>query len=100
MRLDHERILRSAVTNCTPGRRPRPVDFPALFKASFDRGASDIHLRAGRTPTLRIHGGLVPVDAGAISSEEFLSQLRRMVPESLRDDVVANVSRGLDFSYT
>jgi len=76
------------------------MDFAALFKKAFEVGASDIHIRAGRNPALRLHGELVPVAGGAISAEELLAQVGRMVPEHLRSDVFAEAAKGLDFSYT
>jgi twitching motility protein PilT len=36
-----------------------------LLKAAVDSHASDLHLRVGSVPTLRIYGGLVPVDGYA-----------------------------------
>jgi twitching motility protein PilT len=76
------------------------MDFPALFKKAVDSGASDIHLRAGRSAALRIHGSLVAQDGAAVTSEDLLSQLPRMLPEHLRGEVNGNLTGGLDFSYT
>ena len=76
------------------------MDFPALFKKAVDSGASDIHLRAGRSAALRIHGSLVAQDGSPVTSEDLLSQLPRMLPEHLRGEVNGNLTGGLDFSYT
>jgi twitching motility protein PilT len=79
------------------------MDFAALFKHAFDSGASDVHLRAGRPPALRMRGELVVPDGfgdAPITSDELLVQLRQMAPEHLRDDLGAHINAGLDFSYT
>ena len=37
------------------------VELNQLLKLAVDRGASDLHLKAGGHPTARIHGQLTPV---------------------------------------
>ena len=34
----------------------------SLLKTAVDREASDLHLRAGAPPVLRVNGALVPLD--------------------------------------
>src|SRR3954469_10500610 len=76
------------------------MDFAALFKKAVEDGASDIHLRSGRSASLRVNGELVSVGETPITSEEFGEQLQRMVPPHQRGDVAAESVKGLDFSYT
>jgi twitching motility protein PilT len=80
------------------------MDFSALFRRAFESGASDIHLRAGRPAKLRVHGELVSAGETAISQEEFVAQLTRMMPAHLRAasaaDLLTETTRGLDFSYS
>src|SRR5687768_1848602 len=76
------------------------MDFPALFKQAVETGASDIHLRAGRTPSFRVHGELVSIDGAPITSDEFGEQLKRMVPAHMRDELATDSIKGLDFSFT
>ena len=37
------------------------MDINQLLKIAVDKGASDLHLKAGSYPTARIHGQLAPV---------------------------------------
>jgi twitching motility protein PilT len=76
------------------------MDFSGLFKKAFTSGASDIHLRAGRTPILRLHGSLVVAGDAAISEEVLQAQIAQMVPQHLRGDIEGEAAKGLDFSYT
>jgi twitching motility protein PilT len=52
-----------------------------LLKIAVDRGASDLHLKAGSYPVLRVHGNLVP------ASEE-----RRLTPEDTMSMAAAVMS--------
>jgi len=76
------------------------MNFAALFKKAFEVGASDIHLRAGRTPVLRVSGAMINVDTSPVTSEELLAQIKQMVPAHLAGDVMDEATKGLDFSYT
>jgi twitching motility protein PilT len=76
------------------------MDFSGLFKKAFTSGASDIHLRSGRSPILRVHGSLLAAGDATITEEMLHSQIQRMVPQHLRGDVGAEAAKGLDFSYT
>jgi twitching motility protein PilT len=76
------------------------MNFPALFKKGFEVGASDIHLRAGRTAVMRVGGAMVPVDTAPVTPDELLAQVKQMVPTHLAGNVMDEATKGLDFSYT
>ena len=76
------------------------MNFDGLFKKAFDSGASDIHLRAGRTPMLRISGNLFTAGDAPVSEDALRGQIERMAPPHLRGQVEQEAVRGLDFSYT
>ena len=76
------------------------MNFAALFKKAFEVGASDIHLRAGRSAALRVGGAMVAVAHADVTEDELLAQITRMVPEHLKGDVYDEAAKGLDFSYT
>jgi twitching motility protein PilT len=66
------------------------IDFDKLLVAGVERGASDLHLKPGAPPILRIHGRLVPQqDLGVLSADEMDAIARRILPErwyaALRD---------------
>ena len=76
------------------------TDFKGLFKQAVDSGASDIHLQGGRQPIVRLHGNLVRVGEGPVTSQELADQITRMLPSHLKGDVLMEATKGLDFSYT
>ena len=70
-----------------------------LLKAAVDREASDLHLRAGAPPVLRVNGTLVPLDngQGTLSPEDTEHAFREVTSEQHR----AMFAEGneLDFHY-
>jgi len=58
------------------------IDFDRLLAAGVERGASDLHLKAGAPPILRIHGRLMPQgDFGVITAEDMDRLARKMLAE-------------------
>ena len=45
-------------------------DYKQILQQMVQRGASDLHIKVGRPPTLRINGDLVPMDLPAIRLED------------------------------
>ena len=43
------------------------MNIDELLKIAVDREASDLHVRAGAPPILRIHGNLIPIGDGHAS---------------------------------
>src|SRR5262249_12778482 len=77
------------------------ADFHTLFRKAVAAGASDIHLQGNRRPIVRVHGNLIRFEPSAITSADLTAQIRRMLPEHLRNDpATADAARGIDFSYT
>ena len=71
-----------------------------LLKIAVQRQASDLHVRAGAPPILRIHGDLIPVGDGhatALSPEETTQAFKDVTRDGLRKDFA--LSRELDFHY-
>ena len=48
----------SAASPATPGQM---FNFKAVLQQLIQRNASDLHLKVGRPPTLRLHGDLVQI---------------------------------------
>ncbi|MEO8334246.1 MAG: PilT/PilU family type 4a pilus ATPase, partial [bacterium] len=46
-------------------------DFKAVLQQLVQRGASDLHLKVGRPPTLRLHGELLPLEMPALKPEDL-----------------------------
>ena len=46
-------------------------NFKTVLQQLVQRGASDLHLKVGRPPTLRLHGQLTPLDMPALRPEDL-----------------------------
>jgi twitching motility protein PilT len=46
-------------------------NFKTVLQQLVQRGASDLHLKVGRPPTLRLHGELTPLDMPALRPEDL-----------------------------
>jgi twitching motility protein PilT len=53
----------------TPGGRAR-MEIDELLRYAVERGASDLHLKAGNVPFVRIDGELAPADLGSLTSAD------------------------------
>ena len=47
------------------------LNFKAVLQQLVQRGASDLHLKVGRPPTLRLHGELLPLEMPALRPEDL-----------------------------
>jgi twitching motility protein PilT len=73
------------------------VELIALLREAVDRGASDVHLRVGSVPALRIDGRLVRVDAFPLADEELVRIANVIMPvSSAREFADTNEA---DFAY-
>src|SRR5436189_722507 len=58
------------------------IDFDRPLMTAAERGGSDLHLKAGAPPILRIHGRLLPqADFGVVAAEDMDVFARKMLPE-------------------
>src|SRR5213080_3961068 len=58
------------------------IDFDRLLMTAAERGGSDLHLKSGAPPILRIHGRLLPqADYGVVAAEDMDVFARKMLPE-------------------
>jgi len=76
-----------------------PVGMAQLFEGMLLRGASDLHLKAGCPPGMRVDGQLVPVEGAPPLSTE---QVETLVGEVASPAQMAEVKRSgdLEFAYT
>jgi len=56
------------------------LDLKAALQRLVREGASDLHLKVGRPPTLRVHGDLVPLDMPAMRPEELRTLAEHLLP--------------------
>jgi twitching motility protein PilT len=74
------------------------MDIDSLLRAAAENLASDIHVRAGGPPYLRVDGELIPVDVDPLTAEQSERiAFSMMTPEQLR---TFRDSSEIDFAYT
>ncbi len=56
------------------------LDLKAALQRMVREGASDLHLKVGRPPTLRLHGDLVPLAMPAMRPEELRTLAEQLLP--------------------
>jgi twitching motility protein PilT len=77
-------------------REEREVD--RYFRALVKLEGSDLHMKVGRAPTVRVHGTLKPLNRGPVELEEMCRLLFPMMNERLRK--IFDETGGADFAYT
>ena len=55
-----------------------------LLEAMLENGASDLHIRVGRSPSLRVNGELVAVEGPALTAAETEALVLGVVPPARR----------------
>jgi twitching motility protein PilT len=91
--IDLEAELRERFTRV---REERDVD--RLFRALVKLEGSDLHLKVGRPPLVRVRGKLMPLNRPPIDEPEMVSLLVPMLDE--RNRRIFDRDGGADFAYT
>ena len=77
-----------------PGSGPAPVpprgaggfDYKSILQNMIQQGASDVHLKVGRPPTLRVDGHMVTLDMPALTQEDLRSLAEQiMAPKNIKE---------------
>jgi len=79
----------------TKKREELPVD--KLFRALVRLKGSDLHLKVGRPPIVRVNGELKPLNRAPIDAEEMAGLLFPLMDE--RNRVIFDRTGGADFAY-
>jgi twitching motility protein PilT len=79
----------------TKKREELPVD--KLFRALVRLKGSDLHLKVGRPPIVRVNGELKPLNRPPIDAEEMAGLLFPLMDE--RNRVIFDRTGGADFAY-
>ena len=58
----------------------QPYNYKAVLQAMVQKGASDLHLKVGRPPTLRIDGELAPLEMPPMTPQDLKSTGDQIVP--------------------
>ena len=69
-----------------------------LLRVVVEREASDLHLKAGSPPVLRIYGALTPHDNSTVTIEEMQEALEHITTEKQRESYAEEME--LDFAYS
>jgi twitching motility protein PilT len=77
----------TAAPQANPPSAPGQIfNFKAVLQQLVQRGASDLHLKVGRPPTLRLHGDLVPLDHPALRPEDLKGLAEQlMTPRQVKE---------------
>src|SRR5687767_14594355 len=75
------------------------MNLDALINFAVEQGASDLHLQATAAPMLRIAGQIREIKSDALSADDMIDMLSRMLPPGRVDDIPAAAVKGFDFSY-
>jgi twitching motility protein PilT len=84
--------MASSVPPAAPPAAPTPsapgqiFNFKAVLQQLIQRNASDLHLKVGRPPTLRLHGDLLPLDHPALRPEDLKGLAEQlMTPRQVKE---------------
>jgi len=61
-----------------------PYNFKVVLQTMAQQGGSDLHLKIGRPPTMRLNGELVPMDLPALRPEDLRSIGEQIIPPKQR----------------
>ncbi|MHB1298759.1 MAG: type IV pilus twitching motility protein PilT [Gemmatimonadaceae bacterium] len=73
----------AAVASAAPAAAP-PYNFNTVLQAMAQQGGSDLHLKIGRPPTMRLNGHLVPMDLPPLRPEDLRSIGEQIIPPKQR----------------
>ncbi len=73
------------------------MDFRQILDVMLERGASDLHLKVGTRPVLRIDGELVPLDFPPPTRDEMLEVVDQILTPEQKEEFFAK--REIDFAF-
>jgi twitching motility protein PilT len=81
------------------GKR-QELEIDKLFRALVKLEGSDLHLKVGRPPFVRVHGSLKPLNRGPIDTEEMVRLIFPMLELQERRKRIFDEDGGVDFAHT
>lgn len=69
-----------------------------LLTLVVDEGASDLHIQAGQSPTLRLHGEMIPVEGPVLNGEDTEALVMAITSEERLQEVKSK--GGCDFGFS
>ena len=70
-----------------------------LLELVVDQGASDLHLQVGQPPTLRISGGMVPIDGPVLTPADTEKLMLSITPDNHQQNVKLHGGSDFGFAY-
>ena len=91
-------VAPGAAPAAAPGAAPAaaPYNFKLVLQTMAQQGGSDLHLKIGRPPTMRLNGELVPMDLPSLKPEDLRSIGEQIIPPKQRREFDA--SKDADFA--
>ncbi len=73
------------------------IHIDRLLETCIKRGASDLHLHVGRSPTLRLHGRLRPLETKVLEPDDTIALMKSITPERCQQEL--QEQGGADFGF-
>lgn len=83
--------------NDFPGSARAKVALDALLRTMVERGSSDLHLRCGEPPIVRLHGEMTRLEGGILEATDLDAMIRSIMPERNRREYTD--SNDTDYAY-
>ena len=94
--IDVDKMVEDMVSKYTKVKEELPVD--KYFRALVKLEGSDLHMKVGQPPIIRVHGSLKSLNRGPVDSEEMTRLLAPMLTD--RSYKIFQEEGGCDFAYT
>src|SRR5437870_6855619 len=75
------------------------IQMDDLLQVGVDEGASDLHIRVGVPPVIRLHGALVPMDLPLLTPEDTENLMKAVTSESHIQKVREQGGTDFGFAY-
>ena len=83
--------------NAFPGSDRAKAALDALLRTMVERGSSDLHLRCGEPPIVRLHGEMTRLEGGVLEPAQLDAMIRSIMPERNRREYTD--SNDTDYAY-
>ncbi len=84
-------------TEVHPEVLDNPYEMNDLLELMVDQGASDLHIRVGQPPTLRLHGSMVPVDGPLLRPSDTEGLMQAITSDANQETL--KKKGGCDFGF-
>ena len=83
-------VATQGLVQAPPTAPPAPFNFKAILQEMIKQNASDLHLKVGRPPTLRVQGDLVPLSLPPLKPEDLKSLAEQVMTPKHKQEFVDN----------